>query len=111
MEYHSAIKRNKVLINAMTWMNFFVPLGLFRATLTAYGSSQAKGQIRAVAAGLRHSHSNVGTEPCLRPTSQLMATPDLQPTEQGWELNLCPYGSQSCLLPLSHNRNSDMEEL
>ena len=35
---------------------------LFRATLTAYGGSQAKGRIRAVATGLRHSHSNVGSE-------------------------------------------------
>ena len=43
---------------------------LFRAAPMAYGSSQARGQIRAVAAGLRHSHSNTGSEP------QLMATPD-----------------------------------
>uniref|UniRef100_A0A8C3W8T2 aldehyde oxidase n=1 Tax=Catagonus wagneri TaxID=51154 RepID=A0A8C3W8T2_9CETA len=28
----------------------------------AYGGSQARGRIRAVAAGLRHSHSNVGSE-------------------------------------------------
>ena len=28
------------------------------------GSSQARGQIGAVAAGLHHSHSNVGPEPC-----------------------------------------------
>ena len=37
----------------------------FRATLVAYGSSQARDQIGAIAAGLRHSHSNVGSEPCL----------------------------------------------
>ena len=29
----------------------------------AYGSSQAKGQIGATAAGLRHRHSNSGSEP------------------------------------------------
>ena len=34
---------------------------LFRAALTAYGVSQARGLIRAVAAGLRHS--NEGSEP------------------------------------------------
>ena len=34
----------------------------FRATLAGYGGSQARGQIRAVAAGLRHSHSNMGYE-------------------------------------------------
>ena len=32
------------------------------------------GLIRAAAAGLRQSHSNAGSEPCLRPTPQLMAT-------------------------------------
>ena len=31
---------------------------LFRATSMAYGDSQARGQIRAVAAGLHQSHSN-----------------------------------------------------
>ena len=36
-----------------------------RATHVAYGSSQASDQIRAVAAGLRHSHSNARSEPCL----------------------------------------------
>ena len=36
---------------------------LFRASLSAYGSSQARSQIRAAAAGLHHSHSNTGSEP------------------------------------------------
>ena len=49
---------------------------LFRATPVAHGSSQARSQIGAVAAGLHHSHSNARSEPCLRPTLQLMATPD-----------------------------------
>ena len=31
---------------------------LFKAVPTAHGGSQARGGIRAVAAGLRHSHSN-----------------------------------------------------
>ena len=47
-----------------------------RATPTAYGGSQARGLIRAVATGLRQSHSNVGPKPHLRPTPQLMATLD-----------------------------------
>ena len=42
----------------------------------AYGGSQANGLIEAVAANLRQSHSNVGSEPRLRPTPQLMATLD-----------------------------------
>jgi len=33
-------------------------------------------QIGAVAASLRQSHSNLGSEPHLRPTPQLTATPD-----------------------------------
>ena len=49
---------------------------LFRAILTAHGGSQARGQIGAVAAGLHHRHSNTRSEPCLRPTPQLTATPD-----------------------------------
>ena len=42
----------------------------------AYGDSQARGQIGAVAAALHHSHSNAGSEPYLRPTPQLMAMLD-----------------------------------
>ena len=41
----------------------------------AYGGSQARGQIRAVAADLCHSYSNEGSKPCLRLT-QLTATLD-----------------------------------
>ena len=46
----------------------------FLATPVAYGSSQARGQIRAVAAGLYHSHSNTESKPCLWPIPQLPAT-------------------------------------
>ena len=42
----------------------------------AYRGSQARGLIRAVATGLRQSHSNGGFEPSLRPTPQFTATPD-----------------------------------
>ena len=49
---------------------------LFRAAPVACGSSQARGQIGAVGASLRHSHSNVGSEPRLQPTPQLMAMLD-----------------------------------
>ena len=42
----------------------------------AYRSSQARGQIGAVAVGLYHSHSNTGSEPHLQPTLHLMAMPD-----------------------------------
>ena len=55
---------------------FFLVFCPFRAAPSAYGGSQARGLIGATAAGLYHSHSNTGSEPCLRPTPQLMATPD-----------------------------------
>ena len=48
----------------------------FRAAVTAYGGSQARGWIGAIGAGLHHSHSNAGPKLCLRPTPQLMAMPD-----------------------------------
>ena len=47
-----------------------------RATAKAYGGSQARGLIRAVAAGLCHSHSNARSDLRLRPTPQLMAMLD-----------------------------------
>ena len=37
-------------------------------------SSQARGCIRATAAGLCHSHSNAESQPSLQPTPQVMAT-------------------------------------
>ena len=47
-----------------------------RAAPMAHGGSQARDLIGAVAANLHQSHSNVGSESCLQPTSQLMAMPD-----------------------------------
>ena len=46
------------------------------ATPAAHGGSQARGRIRAAAAGLCHSHSKVGAEPCLQPLLQLVAMLD-----------------------------------
>jgi len=57
---------------------FFVLFCLFAiswAAPAAYGGSQARDLIGAIATGLRQSHSNTGSEPRLRPTPQLMATP------------------------------------
>ena len=48
----------------------------FRVTPTAYRGSQGRDLIGAVAASLRHSHSNAGSELSLQPTPQLMATLD-----------------------------------
>ena len=59
----------------------------------AHGGSQARGPIGAVAAGLSQCHCNARSEPYLRPTPQLTAMPDPQPTERGQESNLQPHGS------------------
>ena len=55
---------------------FYYYFCLFRAAPMAYGGSQARDLIRAVAAGLFHSHSNARSEPGLRATPQLTAMPD-----------------------------------
>ena len=46
------------------------------AAPAAYGGSQARGLIGAVASGLHQSHSNAGSELHLQPTPQLMAMLD-----------------------------------
>lgn len=56
---------------------------LFGTTPGAYGGSQARGCIRAIAMGLSHSHSNVGSEQCLRPTPQVTAMLYPEPAERG----------------------------
>ena len=66
---------------------------LFRAIPTAYGGSQARGLIGAVALGLCQSHSNARSEPCLQPTPQLTATLDSKPAERGQGSNPQPPGS------------------
>ena len=59
---------------------------------TAYGSSQARGRIGAIAARLHHSHSNTGFKSHLPSIPQLTSTLDLQPTERGQGWNLHPHG-------------------
>ena len=48
--------------NLFIYFFFFV---FSRAAPVAYGGFQPRGLIGAVAAGLHHSHSNVGSEPHL----------------------------------------------
>ena len=59
-------------------LSFFL---LFRAAPAACASSQARGRIRATAASLHRCHGNARSELCMRPTPQLMAMLDPQPTE------------------------------
>ena len=93
------MRMSKPLLTTMTWMNLrnitlneesqtqkrmhcmtpFITLLVFCCCFfipTAYGGSQARGLIRAATAGLCQSHSNARSELRLRPTPQLMATPD-----------------------------------
>ena len=76
-----------------TIVSFLFFFFLLMAAPAAYGGSQARVPIEAVATSLHHSHSNAGSEPSLQPTPQLMAMPDIQPTEQGQRSNLQPHGS------------------
>ena len=54
----------------------FFFLSFSRAAPMAHGGSQARVPIGAVATGLHHSHSNIGSELCLQPTPQSPATLD-----------------------------------
>ena len=58
------------------FFNFFLNFAISWATSTAYGDSQARGLIGAIATSLRQSHSNAGSKLRLQPTPQLTATPD-----------------------------------
>ena len=58
---HPTLPLNGTLFEDRVFLLFF----LFRGTPVAYRSSQARGQIGVAAAGLHHSHSNRGSEPCL----------------------------------------------
>ena len=55
---------------------FFAFLPFLRLLPVAYGGSQARGRIGAVATDLCQGHSNAGSEPHLQPTPQLTAMPD-----------------------------------
>ena len=64
------------LLQAVFFFSFFSFLS-FRAAPTAYGVSQARGLIRAVAAGLHHSSGNAGplthwSRPGIEPMSSWM---------------------------------------
>ena len=60
------------------WWLFFLMyfFFLFTAAPAAYEGSQARGPVRAPAAGLHHSLSNTGSKLHLQPTPQLTAMRD-----------------------------------
>ena len=61
---------------ALLILLFFCLFAISWAAPAAYGGSQARGRIGAIAASLHQSHSNAGSEPHVQPTPQLTATPD-----------------------------------
>ena len=70
-------KGKKKKTNTLQFFFFF--FGLFassRAIPTAYGGSQARDPIGAIAASLCQRHSNVGSKPLLQPPPQREATRD-----------------------------------
>ena len=104
---------------------FFIILIVFRATPAAYGGSQTRGWIGAVATGLHHSHSHIRSKQRLQPTPGL-TTPILnlwarlgiepasswmlvrlvyaQPWQEHWEFQIvCCMEFLMGLLPLIHN--------
>ena len=72
----SQSKINQIFQTSVLSIFLFCLFAISRATPPAYGGSQARSQIRAVATNLCHSHSNAGSKPHLQPTPQLTATPD-----------------------------------
>ena len=55
----------KISTHICSFLFLFFSWSFFRAIPATYGGSQARGQIRAVAVDLHHSHSNTSSELCL----------------------------------------------
>ena len=76
---HILMYNSRIRFHCATTGTPLIPIfffGLFAiswAAPAAYGDSQARGPIGAVATGLHQSHSNVRSEPRLQPTPQLGA--------------------------------------
>ena len=89
----SAHPASPSLVPSWVTLFFFCLFAISWAAPVAYGRSQARGRIGAVAASLHHSHSHAGSKPRPQPTPQPTAMPDPQPTEQGQGSNPQPHGS------------------
>ena len=70
------ITDNIVMLYLFFFLFVFVFFAISRAAPVAYGGSQARGLIGAVAAGIHPGHSNVGSELRLQPIPQLTAILD-----------------------------------
>ena len=65
---HTGIEKGIILFIFFNLFFIFIFFLFFRATPTAYGSSQTRS-LRAIAAGLNHSHSNLESQLYLCSTS------------------------------------------
>ena len=76
-DYHSFSYEQfiKQVVFFFSFFCFVFAFSLFRVAPTTCGGSQARGLMRATAAGLHHTHSNTEYELRLQPTPQLTATP------------------------------------
>ena len=74
LKYLSNLKRTPKLNYIVLVFLFSFFFAISWAATSAYGGS--RGLIKALAAGLHQSHSNLGSKPHLRPTPQLTATLD-----------------------------------
>ena len=74
--YNSQTHRNRQNLLGLGKFFFLSFFAISWAASMAYGDSQARGQIGAVATSLHHSHSNTRSELHLQPAPQLMAMPD-----------------------------------
>ena len=89
--WHSTNRRQNCPLPALSTMKmaFYFILFFFRTIPMAYGGSQAGSLIGATAANLCCSHSNARSEQHLRPTPQLMAMLNPQPSKaRDWTCNL-----------------------
>ena len=71
-KFYFIFKLNDLFIGENTkkqkeWKEEWLFFLLLRAAPSAYGNSQARGQIGAIAASLHHRHSSAGSEPLLQP--------------------------------------------
>ena len=74
--FSSEFSNHSPTLYLLTYLFIYLLFSFFRAVPTTYGSSQARGQFAAAAAGLHHSHSNEEPNPYLRLIPQLMAMLD-----------------------------------
>ena len=85
LSFLSALSLTPATESTLLFFFFF----LFRGIPVAYGSSQARGWIRAVASGVHHSLSNTRFKLHLWPMPQLWQS---QIPGKGQEFNLYPHG-------------------